>query len=137
MNEDCIFCRILEGELPSHKVYEDQWAMAFMDTSPVSDGHVLVITRTHYEDIFEATPESLAAISGVVAKIAKAIKVVLNPDGLTVAQLNGAAAGQTVIHYHTHLIPRRDGDPMDLHARGQAEPDALAELAQQISGALD
>jgi histidine triad (HIT) family protein len=137
MNEDCIFFCFREGALPAHKVYEDESGLAFMDTSPVSEGHVLVITKDHYENIFEATPESLAAVSNTVAKIAKGIRVVFSPDGLTVAQLNGSAAGQTVFHYHTHLIPRRDGDPMDLHARGQAEPDKLAEIAAKISGALD
>ena len=137
MNKDCVFCKILNDELPAHHVYEDEWTYAFLDIFPVNEGHVLVITREHYENIFEATPESLEAVTRTVGKIAKAIKQVFEPDGLTVAQLNGAAAGQTVFHYHTHLIPRRQGDPMDLHSRGQGEPDKLAEIAARISAALN
>jgi histidine triad (HIT) family protein len=137
MNKDCVFCKILSDELPAHRVYEDEWTYAFLDIFPVNEGHVLVITREHYENIFEATPESLEAVTRTVGKIAKAIKQVFAPDGLTVAQLNGAAAGQTVFHYHTHLIPRRQGDPMDLHSRGQGESDKLAEIAARISAVLN
>lgn len=137
MNEDCIFCQILKGEVPAYKVYQDELSMAFLDRSPVRDGHVLVITRNHYDNLFEATPESLAAVATTVAKIAKAIKEVFEPDGLTVAQLNGTAAGQSVFHYHTHLIPRQEGDSMDLHAETQAEPDTLARIAAKISQVLN
>lgn len=137
MSEECIFCKILSGDLPAYQVYQDEWTFAFLDIFPVNEGHVLVITRKHYENIFEATPESLAAVSNTVARIAKAIKEVFDPDGLTVAQLNGTAAGQTVFHYHTHLIPRQEGDPMDLHARGKGDPDKLSETAAKISAVLN
>jgi len=137
MSKDCVFCRILSGDLPSHRIYEDEWTYAFLDIFPVNEGHVLVITRNHYENIFEATPESLVAVTGTVATIAEAIRQVFNPDGLTVAQLNGEAAGQTVFHYHTHLIPRRQGDPMDLHSRSQGQADKLAATAAKISAALN
>ena len=137
MDKECTFCQILNGDLPSYRVYDDEWTYAFLDIFPVNEGHVLVITKNHYENIFEATPESLAAVSHTVAKIAHAIRETLDPDGLTVAQLNGTAAGQTVFHYHTHLIPRREGDPMDLHARGQGNPEELARIAAEISRALN
>jgi len=136
MGGECIFCKILSGDLPAYQIYEDEWTFAFLDIFPVNKGHALVITRNHYENVFEATPESLAAVSNTVSKIANAIKGVFDPDGLTVAQLNGTAAGQTVFHYHTHLIPRREGDPMDLHARVQGEAKELEEIATKIRAAL-
>jgi histidine triad (HIT) family protein len=136
VNGDCIFCRIVRGEAPAHKVYEDDLTLAFLDVFPVTDGHTLVITKTHYDTLFEATSESLQAVAATSKRVAHAIQATLAPDGLMLFQLNGAAAGQTVFHYHLHLMPRASGEPLALHARVAGDPARLAELAQKFAAAL-
>ena len=133
----CVFCRIVAGTLPCHEVARDEHTLVFMDIAPVTDGHTLVITREHAENLYEATPEALAAVMGTAKRVAHAIRTALAPDGLMVFQLNGAAAGQTVFHYHMHLMPRADGEPLALHARTPGDPKRLAELASRIAAALD
>lgn len=135
-DEGCIFCRIVDGTLPCHRVYEDQRTLAFMDIFPVADGHTLVITKQHAATIFEADEASLAAVMAAARRIAHAIRRVLAPDGLMVFQLNGAAAMQTVFHYHMHLLPRRDGEPLALHTRVPGDPARLAEVAARLAAAL-
>jgi histidine triad (HIT) family protein len=134
-DDDCIFCRIASGELPCHRVYEDERVLAFMDIFPVADGHTLVITKQHAATIFDADPASLAAVMAASRRIADAIRTVLAPDGLMVFQLNGAAAMQTVFHYHMHLLPRREGEPLALHTRVPGDPARLAEVAGQLAAA--
>jgi len=134
---ECIFCRIARGEAPSAEVYRDEQVMVFMDLFPVAPGHTLVVTREHYENLFDAGPEALAAAARTARRVARAIRAVLAPDGLGVFQLNGAAAGQTVFHYHTHLIPRRQGDELRLHGRRQADPAELSRMAERLRAALD
>ena len=136
MSEDCIFCQIVAGKASSHKVYEDEDTFAFMDIFPIGEGHVLVVPKSHSPNLFEITEGSMLAVSKTSNKIAEAMNQVLNPDGLTVAQLNGAAAGQTVFHYHIHLIPRQEGDPIDLRSRGRADDEHLAEIAKNIAAVL-
>lgn len=133
---DCIFCRIARGEAPCHKVYEDELALAFMDLFPVADGHTLVVTRDHYDDLFEAGPEALAATAAAAGRVANAIRRTLAPDGLAVYQANGEAAGQTVFHYHLHLIPRAAGEPLKLHGRTRGDPDRLGALSASLREAL-
>ncbi len=132
----CVFCRIARGELPSHKVCEDERTLVFMDIAPVTDGHTLVVTREHFANLFEASPEALGAVMATAKRVAHAIETVLAPEGLMVFQLNGAAAGQTVFHYHMHLMPRAAGEPLVLHARRPGDPARLAELAARIAAAL-
>jgi len=132
----CIFCRIVRGEAPSHRVCEDDDTLAIMDAFPVTDGHTLVITKAHAPTIFEASEQSLTAVAAAARRIAHALRAVLNPDGLMVFQLNGAAAMQTVFHYHMHLLPRRAGEPLALHSRVPGDPARLAELARQLAAAL-
>src|SRR5262245_2947734 len=119
---DCIFCRIVAGEAPCHRVYEDAHTLVFMDICPVSDGHTLVITKQHAETIFEADEPALTAVAATARRVAHALRTVLTPDGLMVFQLNGAAAMQTVPHYHMHLLPRRDVEPLALHTRVPGDP---------------
>jgi len=109
---DCIFCKIVKGEIPSVKVYEDESVLAFMDINPINDGHTLVIPKKHAENIFEIEAKDLLAVMEVAHKIARAIKESLKPEALTVVQLNGRLAGQMVPHLHVHLIPRREGDAL-------------------------
>ena len=133
---DCIFCRIVRGEAPSFRVYEDALSLAFMDIAPVSEGHVLVVTREHFTNLFEATPEALAAVAKSTLLVAGAIRAELAPAGLAVAQLNGEAAGQTVFHYHVHLIPRKPGDGYVMHGRVPGKPERLRELARALAARL-
>jgi histidine triad (HIT) family protein len=132
----CIFCGIVAGAAPCHRVYEDRQVLAFMDILPVGDGHLLVIPKRHYENLLEADEESMLAVMSASRRIAHALKRALRPDGIGVHQLNGAAAGQTVFHYHMHLIPRNHGDPIVFHGRTPGEPKRLAENARRIEDAL-
>ena len=136
-NPDCIFCKIVAGDAAAVKVAETEHALAFMDLFPASPGHTLVIPKLHYENLFEATPESLPTVHLLARRVARAIKSALHPDGLMVFQLNGEAAGQTVFHYHAHLIPRMAGSEFKLHGRQRAEDAELDALARRIAAALD
>lgn len=107
-----------------------------MDIAPVGDGHLLVIPKRHYENLLEADEASLLAVMSVSRRLALALKRALSPDGIGVHQLNGAAAGQTVFHYHMHLIPRKHGDPIAVHGRTAGDPARLAENARRIAEAL-
>jgi len=133
---NCIFCRIVRGEAPCAKVFEDQQTLVFMDIFPVTDGHTLVITKEHFENVFETSEEALAAVAVTSHRVAAAIRSELQPDGLMVFQLNGIAAGQSVFHYHMHLLPRADGEPLALHTRVPGKPEHLAELAARLQRVL-
>ncbi|MCP5060823.1 MAG: HIT family protein [bacterium] len=133
----CIFCRIVEGDAPCDRVHEDELTLTFMDLFPVGEGHVLVVPKRHFENIFEADETSLLAVMANSRRIAHALKAALAPDGIGVHQLNGAAAGQTVFHYHMHLIPRNTGDPVALHGRTEGDPVELKATAARIRAALE
>jgi len=133
----CIFCRIAAGEAPAAKVYEDDFALAFLDLFPVAEGHMLVIPKAHYENLFEAGEASLAAVWRAARRVARAMRKALAPDGMMVFQLNGAAAGQTVFHYHAHLVPRAAGSELRLHGREKADAGRLDALAARIAAALE
>ena len=133
----CIFCKIASGEAPAHKVYEDDQTLVFMDIFPVAEGHTLVIPKHHCENLYEAEEGDLRAVIAHSKRVAQAIRQALAPDGLGVFQLNGAAAGQTVFHYHMHLIPRNQGDRLQIHSRTPGDPAKLAAMAEKLRGALD
>jgi histidine triad (HIT) family protein len=103
---DCVFCKIIKGEIPSFKVFEDDTVLAIADINPISRGHVLIIPKRHIENMWEATEEELVTVMRTAKKLVHAIKDAINPDGLAVLQLNGKAVNQVVMHYHFHLIPR-------------------------------
>ncbi|WP_409253345.1 HIT family protein [Bacillus sp. SCS-153A] len=103
---DCIFCKIIDGEIPSSKVYEDDHVLAFLDISQVTKGHTLVIPKVHKENVYELTEEIASNIFAAVPKIANAIKAEYNPIGLNLLNNNGEDAGQSVFHFHLHIIPR-------------------------------
>ena len=132
----CIFCAIVAGTAPSERVYENDRVIVFMDIQPVGDGHLLIVPKRHFESLFEADEESLLAVMSLSRRVAHALKRALAPDGIGVHQLNGAAAGQTVFHYHMHLIPRNHGDPIAFHGRTAGDPARLAENARRIAAAL-
>ena len=105
---DCLFCKIINGDIPSLKVYEDEYVYAFMDIMPLTKGHTLLIPKTHCQDLFEMSEDVAANLYKAAPKVANAIKAAFNPAGMNTVNNNGAAAGQTVFHYHLHLIPRYD-----------------------------
>ena len=111
---DCIFCAIVAGKIPATTVYEDEHVFAFMDIAPANPGHTLVIPKQHYRNIFDMPTEVGSKIMQAAILIANAIRTVLNSDGLNLFQSNEAAAFQTVFHFHLHLIPRWEGDPLRL-----------------------
>ena len=103
---DCIFCKIIAGEIPSFKVYEDAHAFAFMDINPIAPGHTLVIPKNHSANLLEIPDDDLAAVQAASKKVAAKIMTALSPGGIAVLQLNGIGANQVVMHYHVHLVPR-------------------------------
>jgi histidine triad (HIT) family protein len=135
--EQCIFCKIVKKEAPAHIVREDARTLVFMDLFPAADGHVLVIPKFHAINLLDSEDADLAAIGPLSRRLAAAMRKVFAPDGIGVFQLNGAAAGQTVFHYHLHLIPRRIGEPMHLHGRAQGDPARLASNAARLAEALE
>jgi histidine triad (HIT) family protein len=131
-----IFAKMIRGEAPCFKVYEDAHTLAFMDIMPQAEGHTLVIPKEHAESIFDLSPEGAAALIKTTKKVAAAVKEVTKTPGLMLAQLNGQAAGQTVFHIHFHIIPRSGGIDLKLHAREKADFEKLKALAAKIAAAI-
>ena len=135
--QDCIFCKIVNGEIPSAKVYEDEDVFAFLDISQVTKGHTLIIPKKHAENIYETDEELASQLFARVPKIANAIKKVYNPVGINILNNNGAAAGQSVFHIHIHIIPRYDEtdgfDSKWLTHNDDYSSDDLANIAQSIA----
>jgi histidine triad (HIT) family protein len=111
---DCVFCNIVNGQIPSTKVHEDGLTLAFMDIGEVNPGHVLVAVKPHVEDIFGMDDTLAAAVFQTAAHVARAVRKAYSPEGMTLYQANGSAAGQTVYHFHLHLVPRYHNDGMRL-----------------------
>ena len=132
-----IFAKILRGDIPSTKIYEDAKTLAFMDVMPQADGHTLVIPKEPAENIFDLSAEGAAALMATTQKIAKAVKKGMNASGIMLAQLNGAGAGQSVFHVLLHIIPRALGADFRLHARQMESPEKLKAFAEKIKAALE
>jgi histidine triad (HIT) family protein len=133
--KDCIFCGIAAGTMPAERVYEDERTVAFLDIFPAADGHVLVIPRAHADDIHSLDPADVAAVAQTAQVMAGRVSGALGPDGITIMQTNGAAAGQTVFHYHVHVIPRFEGDGvLRPWTPGRASADELARLGALLRG---
>ena len=133
---DNIFAKILRGEMPCVKVYEDDNILSFMDVFPQSEGHTLVIPKAPSRNLLETNAKDIGRLFGAVQRITKAVETALKPDGITITQFNGAPAGQTVFHTHVHIIPRYDGKALGAHGGGMADMDELKALAEKISAAL-
>ncbi|MEL7028037.1 MAG: HIT family protein [Pseudomonadota bacterium] len=132
-----IFAKILRGEIPSAKVFEDDDVLSFMDAFPQSRGHTLVIPKHPAVNLFDLPPDALQTLIARVQTIAIAVRKTLTPDGVFIGQFNGSPAGQTVFHIHFHIIPRYEAQPYQAHAQGeQADMDQLKALAAEISAAL-
>lgn len=137
-DDDNIFARILRGEAPSARVFEDEHVYAFMDVFPQAHGHTLVIPKhSRARNLLEEQPEILANLMLGVQRVAKAVRAALQPDGIMVAQFNGGSSGQSVFHLHVHIIPRWDGVALRPHGEGgMADPVALKALADQIAAQI-
>lgn len=137
-DQNNIFAKIMRGEMPSVKIYEDDIALAFMDVFPQSEGHTLVIPkRVQARNFLDMPPDHLGSFMLRVQKVARAVEAALKPDGMLVTQFNGAPAGQTVFHLHFHIIPRWEAKPLGRHASGGiAKPEDLEPIAQTIRAAL-
>ena len=131
-----IFGKILRGEIPAHKVYEDDLALVMMDIFPQSRGHTLVVPKAPSRNLLDADPAALAAVMPLVQKVANAVKRATGADGIRLAQFNEAQAGQTVFHLHFHIIPVYEGVSLAAHAGGKADDGELAALAKAIAVAL-
>ena len=134
---NCVFCKIIAGQIPSTKVHEDERTFAFMDIGQVNPGHVLVAVKPHVENIVGLDDALAGAVFRTTARIAKAVQAAFAPKGISIYQANGAAAGQTVLHLHVHVVPRWDADGMDLVWPVKNPPrDKLEENAAKIRAAL-
>ncbi|HEY0566606.1 MAG TPA: HIT family protein [Xanthobacteraceae bacterium] len=131
-----IFAKILRGELPAYRVYEDDKALAFLDIMPRAPGHTLVIPKNGARNILDIDPDDLAHVAKVAQKVAKAAMKVFAADGVTVQQFNESAGGQVVFHLHMHVIPRKEGAAMKPPASAREQPETLAEQAKQLAAAL-
>jgi histidine triad (HIT) family protein len=131
--EDCIFCKIVAGELPAQVVQEDEHTVAFMDINPWTRGHALVIPRNHSKDLLEVSDEDLSHTASAAKRLAARMVERLGADGVNLLNATGAAAWQSVFHSHLHVIPRYEGDPLQLPTRPQqADQEELAAVAQEL-----
>jgi histidine triad (HIT) family protein len=132
----CIFCKIARGAIPAVEVHEDERTLTFMDIQPASPGHALVIPKTHAPNLLEIAEADLFAVAATTQSIARAVWKALAPDGIRIVQTNGAAAGQSVFHYHVHVIPMREEQRVGAHGRERANMEELKALAARIRAAL-
>lgn len=133
IKEDCIFCRIAKGDIPSATIYETSDFKVILDVAPANRGHALIITKEHFDNIFQMDAETAAKLFSLATVVARAIKQETKCDGLNVVQNNGEVAGQTVNHFHLHLIPRFKGDNVNVTwKQGESDSEELAELARAL-----
>ena len=134
---DCLFCKIIAGEIPCYELFENDETLAFMDINPANEGHALVIPKEHAADVHAVSDSAITATIKTAKKIAAAIDKTLNPDGLNLLQCNGPAAAQSVFHFHMHVLPRQDGDELKLNwGLKPGDMDAIGALAERIHGNL-
>ncbi|GAA3980592.1 HIT family protein [Comamonas faecalis] len=133
----CLFCRLVAGEIPSAQVFEDEHTLAFMDIGQVNPGHVLVASKRHAATLLELTGEEAGAVMQTAQRVARAVQACFAPDGIMLLQANGAAAGQTVQHFHIHVVPRHADDGIHFTwPRPSPAPDVLAGYAERLRTAL-
>ena len=134
---NCVFCKIVAGNIPCFKLHEDEATLAFMDINPVHDGHCLVIAKAHYATVFELPADVFAAVSRVVGRLAKAVNTAVRPDGINLLQSNGPGAAQSVPHFHIHILPRRTNDGLLMNwALKPGDMKRIGEWAERIRQAL-
>jgi histidine triad (HIT) family protein len=133
----CLFCRLVAGEIPSAKVFEDEQTIAFMDIGQVNPGHVLVASKRHAVTLLDLTPDEAGAVMRTAQRVAQAVQAAFDPEGISLFQANGAAGGQTVFHFHLHVLPRHEGDGVGLGwPRKEPGMQALQEHAERLRKAL-
>jgi histidine triad (HIT) family protein len=130
--EDCIFCKIVSGQLPSFKIYEDDYVSAFLDIQPAGRGHTLIVPKQHYENVHDIPEEMEAYIYQIAKRIADAQKNIFSPAGISIAQNNGRAAGQVIFHFHVHVIPKS----MEFQEKRRATEEDLRGVAEELKRAL-
>ena len=131
-----IFAKILRGELPCHKIYEDERAFVFLDIMPRAPGHTLILPKAPARNVLDVPPDDLAHVMKVAQKLAQAAMTAFDADGITIQQFNESAGGQVVFHLHVHVIPRKEGVAMKPPASEKEKPEVLAEHAKKLSAAL-
>jgi histidine triad (HIT) family protein len=132
---DCLFCGIIAGDVPAQIIDSDDHTVAFMDINPATRGHALVVPRTHTADLFEISDEDLGRTMLATRRLARRMKIALEPDGFNVLNSCGAAAWQTVFHFHLHVVPRYEDDPLKLPwVPSEGDPDEIAAVAERIRG---
>jgi histidine triad (HIT) family protein len=135
-DDNNVFAKILRGDIPSNKIYEDDDVLVFMDVMPQAPGHTLVVPKAASRNLLDADPAVLAKLAPIVQRTARAVKEAFGADGVTVVQFNEPASGQTVFHLHYHVIPRHEGVPLMPHNRTMEKPEVLAGHAERIRKAL-
>ena len=132
--DDCIFCKLANGEIPTNALYEDDIVKVIFDASPAAKGHVLILPKEHFDNIYELDDDTAAHVFKVAAKISKAYKKALDFDGLNIVHNNGEVAGQTVFHFHMHIIPRIKGDTVKVGwVPGTADTDTIASIVEKVT----
>ena len=136
-DDKCIFCKIANGEIPSATLYEDEDFRVILDLGPATKGHALILPKNHFDDIYSMDDATAAHVFQVAVKVAKAMKETLGCEGLNIVQNNGEIAGQTVFHFHMHIIPRYKGDTVNIGwTPGKADADEINELKEKIAAGL-
>jgi histidine triad (HIT) family protein len=137
IDTDCVFCKIVAGQMPCFKLLEDDNALAIMDIYPANDGHCLVLTKEHYPTLFDISDEAFAAVSRSIIRVARAVNQALSPVGLNLIQANGPGAQQSVRHFHVHVLPRKLGDQLKLNwGVKPGDSETIAALAEKIRARL-
>ncbi|NQV83787.1 MAG: HIT family protein [Rhodospirillales bacterium] len=138
LDDDCIFCKILRGEIPCFKVYEDDDVLAFMDVNPIAPGHALVIPKHHSKDILETPPEWTGKTFAAAGRVARAVQKTCNPEGINILQANGPGAKQSVFHLHVHVVPRAHDDGLTMNwDLVPGDMDAIGTLAERIAANVE
>jgi histidine triad (HIT) family protein len=137
IDPDCIFCKIVAGTVPCFRLFEDADTLAFMDINPVHDGHCLIIPKAHYPTVFDIAPTAFAAAAQTAVRVARAVDAAVKPAGINLMQANGEGAGQSVGHFHLHILPRRANDRLLFNWDPKPGEHAhIAEIAERIRGFL-
>ena len=134
--KECIFCKIINREVPANIVYEDERVLAFLDINPISRGHTLIVPKKHYTDIYDVTEDYLKEMAVIAKKMSVAMKKGLGADGVNILHASGEAAQQSVFHFHIHLVPRYRGDKLDTWPKSRYKEKNLDKVAEEIKSAL-
>ncbi|MCA9353287.1 HIT family protein [Candidatus Nomurabacteria bacterium] len=132
-NDNCVFCKIISGEYPSFKIYEDNDLVSFLVIEPINDGHALVVPKKHFENIFETPEETLSKILPVAKNLSQKIMKAVDATGINIVQNNGKDSGQEIMHYHLHIIPRFETDGLKPWHHTKKSPEDLAPIAEKIN----